>query len=132
MSQDQILATVGTLFDECKDAEAAAGECARITYELQTLCKNMGIDTKSVYAEAPSSNTEHLYLETGAYSNHYALFLPQSDTVIDYTMRQFHPESEFPFVGTRRAWGKMLSKAWGTKVPVQTRKDARQYALSLV
>lgn len=125
-----VLEAVATRFDSCLTQEGAAGECASVTYELQELCKLLGFESKSVYAENISSSTEYNFLDSGQYSNHYALLLP-SDTVIDFTMRQFFPDSEFPFVGTRKAWGKMLSKAWGKKVPVQTRKDARLYALSI-
>lgn len=51
-------------------------------------------------------------LDTGQYSDHYALYDPESDMVIDFTMRQFKEDVDFPLICSKDEWGKILAEAW--------------------
>lgn len=44
--------------------------------------------------------------------DHCAAYIREEGKVLDYTMRQFHPETAFPFIGTLAEWESMICAAW--------------------
>lgn len=61
--------------------------------------------------------------EMGQYSNHFALYHVKDQMVVDFTFRQFDPDSPFPLVTTRRNWHNRLRRAWGVTQLARTTKN---------
>ena len=94
-----------------KDPKSATGQCHIETERVRSMLALCGVQTKIMYAENRKTAVE-VFNNTGQHSNHYAIYLEGSCRVIDFTMRQFDPDSPFPFVGTQREWKDKLRSAW--------------------
>lgn len=120
--------------DRLKDSSWAAGRCHKETSKIRsTLCAE-GIDSRIIYAENRANPVE-VYHDTGQYSNHYAVYLPKYCRVVDFTMRQFDPDSDYPYVGTQKEWKEILKKSWDQKVihakTFSNDEEVREWSCSL-
>lgn len=98
---------------EFSDPDTASGSCWRVTSEL--------IETVDF--------SDYGFLETPDFANavgnaamdkinveHYALFFGDSNTVIDFTVRQFDPELPFPLVTSFDEWSELMRHHLGNNV----------------
>lgn len=109
--------------DDLLNPIKARGRCYTETRKIQNLLKDNKISSRVVYAEN-HNNPEYRYDNLGQHADHYAIYIPSENRVIDYTMRQFDPDCVHPFVGTRHQWKQKLEEAWDYKsVEVQTVKS---------
>ena len=112
MTTQVIRSKFENLFRKYENPAVAAGMCYIASEQIYGFFNSHEGNLRVIYAEH-HNNPAYRYHDLGQYSNHYAIYSPEEKLVIDYTMRQFAPESEFPFIGTKRQWHKLLCKAWG-------------------
>lgn len=110
MNIGQILGNVSQ-DSKLEGSEWAKGRCHIETSRIRKELNEKGLPSRIIYAENRKTPLQ-VFRDTGQRSNHYAIYFPQLSRVVDYTMRQFNPESEYPFVGTQKEWRDMLKKSW--------------------
>lgn len=93
---------------DCYDTpESASGQCWRVTDTLVDAlgCFDwLGAD----HANEPVKR----FKEIGQYGNHFAPYHIDSDTVVDFTFRQFDAEAPYPLVCSKQEWIERLAHAW--------------------
>lgn len=52
------------------------------------------------------------YEKFGQLANHYAAYHHRTDTVIDFTFRQFEPDAAYPLICSRDEWLARLADVW--------------------
>ena len=110
------LVTKGKQWDwsrKLHDPEVASGQCY---LSVEKILNYYQIHDEPVVAFARHYNDpQGRYYEHGQYSNHYAIWHPEEKLVVDFTLRQFAPTSQWPWVGTYSAWLRILARAWGVQ-----------------
>lgn len=109
---DELVDLVGEEFDEFQDPLVARGECYLTSRKIHELV-NWDERTSLIQAEHLNDPVGRLK-NLKQHSDHYAIHLPGEDKVLDYTLRQFDPDTSFPFVGTVTEWLQILSTSWDT------------------
>lgn len=128
MSVEEVTALVGTIVLAGREVETArgvdystpenaAGKCLTSTADVLEVLRGYKADehVKVVYAEHPDLLAVEIDDDDETYYNHYALILPNKEqTVVDFTMRQFYPKSNFPYIAPLDVWNADLAQVWGT------------------
>lgn len=104
---EEIIDQVGTGYAKYSNPDVAAGYCNIVTAQVLDDLEWMG--AQMIYT-AHTNDPDWRYSELGQYADHFAVYI--DGTVLDYTMRQFHPDTPFPYVGTVDDWTALLSAAW--------------------
>lgn len=104
---DEIVELCGADYAEYEDPTVASGCCYAVVKDIGDSVSWDGVEM--VYTR----HYNGLSPVHGQSSDHYALHIPELDTVIDYTMRQFDPASAFPYIGTLAEWSAKLAHVWG-------------------
>lgn len=105
----------GTVYlKDMADSEIASGNCWKITSEAIEMMDfyEYGLSGSPDFANAQGSAEKD-----GINIEHYAVFLSgASETVVDFTIRQFDPEAPFPLITTFAEWGDMMRSHLGPNV----------------
>lgn len=109
----ELIDLVGDSYDEMQDPFYAGGECYNVTYEIQDLV-NWDERMQVLYADH-NNDVAGRHKRLQQCSDHYAVYLPGEDKVLDYTLRQFNPDTTFPFVGSVTEWLRVLQDSWETE-----------------
>lgn len=89
----------------------ASGQCYLATEKILNYYSHLDPELEVAFARH-HNDPEGRYYQHGQYSNHYAIWLPEEQRVVDFTLRQFAPTSAYPWVGTYSAWLRILARAW--------------------
>lgn len=100
--------------DDLANPKESSGRCWLETDKLHALLLENEVPHKIAYAENLDDPYER-YNNLGQYGNHYAIYVPEEELIVDYTLRQFDPDCPHPFVGSKESWFKYLSDAWETE-----------------
>lgn len=105
----------GTVYlKDMADSEIASGNCWKITSEAIEMIDfyEYGLSGSPDFANAQGSAEKD-----GINIEHYAVFLSgASETVVDFTIRQFDPEAPFPLITTFTEWAEMMRNHLGPNV----------------
>lgn len=107
MTIDAVLAGV-EVDPNLKSPEVSSGRCF---IETTKILSSLEVKAKYMYAENRFNPVE-VFDNSGQRGNHYAIYFPQYNRVVDYTISQFNQDCPFPFIGTQREWKNILKDAW--------------------
>ena len=95
--------------DDLSDPDLARGQCYDVTTFVQE-----SFDMKKTIFSYHTNDPHYRFNELNQHSDHHANM--HYGKVLDFTLRQFDPETPWPFYGTVDEWLSILSKAWDTEV----------------
>lgn len=96
-----------------RNPKSASGKCYISTTALLSYYDNP--EGLEVAFARHHNDPQGRYYEHGQYSNHYAIWHLEEKLVVDFTLTQFAPTSQWPWVGTYSAWLRILARAWGVQ-----------------
>lgn len=89
--------------------KSAFGRCYQMAVRTQVAFRQRGTD--------PSTLVEAHWDSDLSRGNHFAVEV--DGTVYDLTLRQFAPDSDFPWVGSVEEWRRLLSDATGSPISIR-------------
>ena len=104
-----LLELVGSELDEYSDPIEARGSCWTASNHVLTA---LNFDDAEFIYTQHFNDPQGRYIRLQQHSDHYAVFLTDTEQVIDYTLRQFDPGVPFPYIGTVEDWSRILSGVW--------------------
>lgn len=115
---EQLVEFVGEEYNEYGCPNEASGMCMTTSRQIHEM---FDWDSRMKLVEVKHfNNPDGRFYELNQYANHYAVYIPEEKLVIDYTLRQFDPTTDFPFIGSKKKWRRVLEKAWDTKAIHET------------
>lgn len=102
---DTFTCKVNNRFTRLDSPDTARGMCADVSEFLRD---EFGLPLIRVIHD---NDPDYRYKAFDQHSDHYASVLPDG-RMLDYTLRQFDRNTPYPFIGTRKEWEGILSRAW--------------------
>lgn len=108
-SIQKILDICGDDYDRYASPAVAKGKCWSISEDI---CEKLAWTDIMYIHCAHDNDPDTRFITLGQHSDHYAVYHEDTNTVIDYTLRQFDPNTPFPFVGSPAQWLDVLERSW--------------------
>lgn len=86
---------------------SSSGQCWRVTEELTE-----ALDCFEWLGADHTNNPVKRFEEIGQYGNHFAAYYVDSDTVVDFTFRQFDKDAPYPLLCSKQEWIERLAYVW--------------------
>lgn len=87
----------------------AKGMCYDVTLDVQD-----EFNIRNTIYSSHDNDPDYRFNILGQHCDHHALM--HRGKVLDFTLRQFDPDSPYPFYGSVEEWKSILSRTWDTDI----------------